>query len=153
PTRVGREKYLAGLWIIEAAGPGVALKLATEGPQACNRKAGVRRNAAKAAGPRLRPAQVSQRSLRRAGSLTTGYQKVPKEIPEAVSDRRRGVRGRGERRLRGAPQGEGSRDHETDDHHADLRRWSGAGKRPVKGGTHGRIRARRMGDRALRQRG
>src|SRR6266542_2876269 len=32
-------------------------------------------------------------------------------------------------RPRGAPQGEGNRDHETDDHHAGLRRWSGAGKR------------------------
>jgi hypothetical protein len=36
-----------------------------------------------------------------------------------------GVRGR----PRGAPQGERNREHETDDHHAGLRRWSDAGKR------------------------
>ena len=50
PTHVGNEKYLAGFWIIEAAGLDVALKLATEGPKACNRKIEVRRDAAKAAG-------------------------------------------------------------------------------------------------------
>jgi|SRR5260370_4018279 len=50
PAHAGHEKYLAGLWIIEAAGLDVALKLATEGPEACNRKTEVRRNAAKAAG-------------------------------------------------------------------------------------------------------
>jgi len=50
PTHVGNEKYLAGFWIIEAAGLDVALKLAAEGPKACNRKIEVRRDAAKAAG-------------------------------------------------------------------------------------------------------
>jgi hypothetical protein len=50
PTHVGNEKYLAGFWIIEAADLDVALKLATEGSKACNRKVEVRRNAAKAAG-------------------------------------------------------------------------------------------------------
>jgi hypothetical protein len=50
PTHVGNEKYLAGFWIIEAAGLDVALKLATEGSKVCKRKVGVRRNAAKAAG-------------------------------------------------------------------------------------------------------
>jgi hypothetical protein len=44
------EKYLAGFWIIEAFDLDVALKLATEGSKACNRKIEVRRNAAKAAG-------------------------------------------------------------------------------------------------------
>ncbi len=39
---VESKEYLAGLWIIEAAGPGVALKLAAEGPEACNRKIEVR---------------------------------------------------------------------------------------------------------------
>jgi hypothetical protein len=53
PTHVGNEKYLADFWILEAADPDVALKLATEGSKACNRKVEVRRNAAKAAGPRL----------------------------------------------------------------------------------------------------
>src|SRR5260370_17203957 len=32
------KEYLAGLWIIEAAHPDVALKLAAEGPKACNPK-------------------------------------------------------------------------------------------------------------------
>ncbi len=56
--------------------------------------------------------------------------KSSKEIREAVSDRGRGVRSRGERPpTRGAPKEKGNRDHETDDHHAGLRRWSGARKR------------------------
>ena len=36
------KEYLAGLWIIEAADLDVALKLATEGSKACNRKIEVR---------------------------------------------------------------------------------------------------------------
>ncbi len=36
------KEHLAGLWIMEAAGPGVALRLAAGGPEACNRKTGVR---------------------------------------------------------------------------------------------------------------
>ena len=48
PTHVGREKYLADFWIIEAADLDVALKLATEVLRACNRKVEVRRNPAKA---------------------------------------------------------------------------------------------------------
>jgi hypothetical protein len=60
---VGNEKYLAGFWIIEAFDLEVALKLATEGSKACNRKIEVRRNAAKAAGRtygrRKRPAMAS----------------------------------------------------------------------------------------------
>ncbi len=44
------KEYLAGFWIIEAFDLDVALKLATEGSKACNRKIEVRRNAAKAAG-------------------------------------------------------------------------------------------------------
>ena len=36
------KKYLAGFWIIEAADLDVALKLATEGSKACNRKVEVR---------------------------------------------------------------------------------------------------------------
>ena len=47
----------------------------------------------------------------------------------AVSDRDSGVRSRGEGPPTRGPQGEENRDHETDDHHAGLRRWSDAGKR------------------------
>jgi hypothetical protein len=36
------KEYLAGFWIIEAADLDVALKLATEGSKACNRKVEVR---------------------------------------------------------------------------------------------------------------
>jgi hypothetical protein len=36
------KEYLAGFWIIEAADLDVALKLATEGSRACNRKVEVR---------------------------------------------------------------------------------------------------------------
>jgi hypothetical protein len=36
------KEYLAGLWIIEAAGLDVALRLAAEGSKACNRKVEVR---------------------------------------------------------------------------------------------------------------
>jgi len=39
---VESKEYLAGLWIIEAAGLDVALKLAAEGSRACNRKVEVR---------------------------------------------------------------------------------------------------------------
>ena len=97
PTHVGNEKYLAGFWIIEAADRDVALNLATEGAKACNRKAGVRRCAAKAAGRaygrRRCPAMAS--TIRIVHNRRTS--KSPKEIREAVSDRGRGVRSRGER--------------------------------------------------------
>jgi hypothetical protein len=36
------DEYLAGFWIMEAAGLDVALKLAAEGSKACNRKIEVR---------------------------------------------------------------------------------------------------------------
>jgi hypothetical protein len=36
------KEYLAGFWVMEAAGLDVALKLAAEGSQACNRKVEVR---------------------------------------------------------------------------------------------------------------
>jgi len=36
------KEYLAGFWIIEAPDPDVALKLATDGSKACNRKVEVR---------------------------------------------------------------------------------------------------------------
>jgi hypothetical protein len=36
------KEYLAGFWIVEAAGLDVALKLAAEGSKACNRKVEVR---------------------------------------------------------------------------------------------------------------
>jgi hypothetical protein len=49
-THAGNEKYLPGFWHVEAFDLDVALKLAAEGPKACNRKIEVRRNAAKAAG-------------------------------------------------------------------------------------------------------
>jgi hypothetical protein len=39
---VESKEYLAGFWIIEAADLDVALKLATEGSRACNRKVEVR---------------------------------------------------------------------------------------------------------------
>jgi len=39
---VESKEYLAGFWIIEAAGLDVALKLAAEGSKACNRKVEVR---------------------------------------------------------------------------------------------------------------
>jgi hypothetical protein len=39
---VESKEHLAGLWIIEAADLDVALKLATEGSKACNRKVEVR---------------------------------------------------------------------------------------------------------------
>jgi len=39
---VESKEYLAGFWIIEAADLDVALKLATEGSRACNRKIEVR---------------------------------------------------------------------------------------------------------------
>src|SRR5215813_2009368 len=74
PTHVGNEKYLAGFWIIETFDLDVALKLATEGPKACNRK-------------------VERR-----------WQNVSKDMREAVSDRGRGVRSRGVRPpTRGVP--------------------------------------------------
>ena len=44
------KEYIAGFWIIEAFDLDVALKPATEGSTACNRKVEARRNAAKAAG-------------------------------------------------------------------------------------------------------
>jgi hypothetical protein len=62
PTRVGKEKYVAGFSIIEAFDLDVALKLAAEGSKACNRKVAVRRGAAKAGrayGPRKCPAMAS----------------------------------------------------------------------------------------------
>ena len=98
------KEYLAGFWIIEAADLDVALKLAAEGSKACNRKVEVQRNAAKAAGraydQRKCPAIASTSRIvhhRRS-------RKALKEIREAVSDRGRGVRSRGERPpTRGAP--------------------------------------------------
>ncbi|HEY3958860.1 MAG TPA: YciI family protein [Streptosporangiaceae bacterium] len=39
---VETKEYLAGFWIIEAAGLDVALRLAAEGSKACNRKVEVR---------------------------------------------------------------------------------------------------------------
>src|SRR6266496_5899279 len=86
------KEYLAGFWIIEAADLDVALKLATEGSKACNRKIEVRRNAAKAAdrayGRRRCPAMAS--TSRIVHNRRT--RKFLKDIREAVSDRGRGVR-------------------------------------------------------------
>jgi hypothetical protein len=101
---LGNEKYLADFWIIEAADLDVALNLATEGAKACNRKARVRRYAAKAVGRaygrRRCPAMAS--TIRIVHNRRTS--KSPKEIREAVSDRGRGVRSRGERPpARGVP--------------------------------------------------
>src|SRR6266700_1074109 len=100
PTHVGNEKYLAGFWIIEAFDLDVALKLATEGSKAGNRKVEMRRNAAKAAGRtygrRRCPAMASTSRI----VLSRRTRKSSKEILEAVSDRGRGVRSRGERPAR-----------------------------------------------------
>jgi hypothetical protein len=104
PTHVGNEKYVADFSIIEASGLDVALKLATEGSKACNRNVDARRDAAKAAGRaygrRRCPAMASTSRIvhnRRS-------RKSLKDIREAVSDRGRGVRSRGERPpARGAP--------------------------------------------------
>jgi hypothetical protein len=93
-TRVGDEKYLSCFWVIEAFDLDVALKLATEGSKACNRKVEVRCNSAKAAGRtygrRRCPAMASTSRIvhsRRA-------RKVLKDIREAVSGRGSGVRSR-----------------------------------------------------------
>src|SRR6266511_2071024 len=103
PTHVGNEKYLADFWIIEASDLDVALKLATEGSKACNRKVEARRNAAKAAGRaygrRRCPAMAS--TSRIVNNRRT--RKFLKDIREAVSDRGRGVRSRVSGRPRGAP--------------------------------------------------
>jgi hypothetical protein len=102
---VGNEKYLTDFWIIEASGLDVAiLRGEPEGSKARNRKAGVRRNAAKAAGDaygrRRRPVMASTSRIVR----NRRTRKSSKEIREAVSDRGRGVRSRGERPpTRGAP--------------------------------------------------
>jgi hypothetical protein len=73
PTHVGSEKYY--LWIIEAADLDVALKLATEGSKACNRKIEVRRNAAKAAGRTYGRAQVSSDGFDESDRSQPAYQK------------------------------------------------------------------------------
>jgi hypothetical protein len=105
PTHIGNEKYRADFWIIEAAFDlDVALKLATEGSKACNRKIEVRRNAAKAAGRahgrRRCPAMASTSRI----VLNRRTRKSLKDTREAVSDRGSGVRSRGERPpTRGAP--------------------------------------------------
>jgi hypothetical protein len=104
PTHGGNEKYLADFWIIEVSDLDVALKLATEGSKACDRKVEVRRDAAKAAGRahgrRRCPAMAS--TSRIAHDRRTG--KSLKDIRAAVSDRGRGVRSRGERPpTRGTP--------------------------------------------------
>jgi hypothetical protein len=107
PTRVGSEKYLAGFSIIEAFDLDVALKLAAEGSKACNRKVEVRRNAAKAAGraygQRGCPEMASTSRIAYSRRTRTS---LKEEIREAVSDRDRGVRSRGERPpTRGAAKG------------------------------------------------
>jgi hypothetical protein len=91
PTHVGNEKYLAGFWIIEASDLDVALKLATEGSKACNRKVEVRRYAAKAAGRDLRPAQVSSDGFDESDRSEPAYQEVLERCP-------RGGVGSGQRR-------------------------------------------------------
>jgi hypothetical protein len=82
-------KYLADFWIIEAADLDVALKLATEGSKACDRKVEVWRYAAKAAG-RAYGRRRCQRWLRRVGSFTTG-------VPESLERNPRGGVGSGQR--------------------------------------------------------
>jgi hypothetical protein len=75
----------------------VALKLAAEGSKACNRKVEVRRNTPKAAGGgygrRRWPAMASTSRI----VLNRRSRRFLKDIREAVSDRGRAVRGRGER--------------------------------------------------------
>jgi len=86
PTHVGREKYLADFWIIEAADFDVALKLATEVLGACNRKVEVRRNAAK---PPASPTTSAGSSdgFDESDRSQPAQQKGLKDIREAVSDR------------------------------------------------------------------
>jgi hypothetical protein len=101
---VGNEKYLAGLWILEAADLYVALKLAAEGSQACKRTVEVRRNAAIAAGRAY--GRCWCRAMASTGRIVHNRRsrKSLKDIRAAVSDRGSGVRSRGERPpTRGAP--------------------------------------------------
>jgi hypothetical protein len=71
------KEYLAGFWIIEAADLDVALKLATEGSKACNRKVG---GAARRKPPAAPTAGADvQQWPRRAGSLTTGAPESPRK--------------------------------------------------------------------------
>jgi hypothetical protein len=92
---VGNEKYLADFWIIEASDLDVALKLATEGSTACNRKVEVRCNATKAAG-RASAGSGVQPWLRQSRIVHNRHtRKSLNEIREVVSDRGRGVRSRG----------------------------------------------------------
>jgi hypothetical protein len=88
-THVGSEKHLADFWIIEAADLAVALKLATEGSKACNRKVEVRRNLRKPPSAATAGAAV-QRWLRRVGSFTTG-------VPESLERHPGGGVGSGQR--------------------------------------------------------
>ena len=79
-------------------------RVSVDRSKACNRKVVVRRNAAKAGRPRRRPAQVSSDGFDESDRSQPAYQKILKDIREAVSDRGRGVRSRGERPpTRGAP--------------------------------------------------
>jgi hypothetical protein len=102
PTQVGNEKYLADFWIIEASGPSVALKLATEGSKACNRKVG--RCGATLRKPPAAPRQVSSDGFDESYRSQPAYPKVLKDIREAASDRSRGVRSGGERPPTRAPE-------------------------------------------------
>src|SRR5258705_3479838 len=91
------------LWIIEAFDLDVALKLATEGSKACDRKVEVRRNAAKAAGRAY--------GRRRCSAMASTSRIVHhrhtrmslKDIRDAVSDGGEGVRSRVSGRPRGRP--------------------------------------------------
>src|SRR5215813_7091446 len=78
PIHVGNEKYLDGFWIIEASDP--STWRSSSPPRG-------------AYGRRRCPAMASNES----DSPQPAFQKVLKDIREAVSDRGRGVRGRGER--------------------------------------------------------
>src|SRR6185503_20845936 len=73
---------------------------------------------------------VARRTVALPDRWQRAYQKVPGRSPRGgcrigAKAFVAGVRGR----PRGATLGEGNRDHETDSHDADHRRWSGPGKR------------------------
>jgi hypothetical protein len=94
-THVETEKYLADFWIIEA------LDL-DPGAQARHRRVEVLQSEGRGAAQRCesrrrayRPAQMSSDGCDESDRSSPGYQKVLKDIREAVSDRGRGVRSGG----------------------------------------------------------
>src|SRR5690242_19211125 len=71
--------------------------------------------------PTAQAVQDSPRTVALPDRLPPAYQEVLEGNPEAVSDRGGRVRSGSERPPARGTQGQGDRDHETDDHHAGLR--------------------------------